>query len=427
MNFKRLKIADRFSQYKDSKETKQLLGNFSWLMVLQIASYLFPLITMPYLARVIGVDGFGKIAFAAAVMVWINTFAEWGFNLTATRDLARNRNNPQVVNEIFSNVQYARLFMAAISFVVLFLLILIVPKLRSEALILFYTFLMVPGNILFPEWFFQGMERMKYTTLFNITIKLVFTLAIFIFIRDKEDYILQPLLNSFGFLFSGAVAQWIIIKRWGVRLIKPKWKNIWTTIKGSTDVFLNNLMPNLYNSFSTVLLGLLGTPSSNGLLDAGRRFVLVGQNLMSTLSRVFFPFLSRRIDKHRVYAMISILTASLLVLGLEVCAPLLMRWFFTQEFYPAVWVLRIMSLGIIFITVNHVYGLGYLIVEGYERKLRNTTAICSIIGFCTAFPLIYLFDWRGAAINITFSQFILGTGVYLQAKKIKMGKSKKNN
>ena len=410
-------------KFGDSFEVKSVFSNFSWLMVLQIASYLFPLVTMPYLARVIGVDGFGKIAFPAAVMVWINTFAEWGFNLTGTRDIARNRNNKEKINEIFSNIQYARLFMTILSFVILSVLVLAVPKFRSEALIMFFTFLMIPGNILFPDWFFQGMERMKYITILNLTIKLFFTVSIFFFIKEREDYILQPLLNSFGYLISGIIAQWIIIRKWKVRLLKPNWHNIICAIKISTDVFLNNLMPNLYNSFSTVLLGLVGTPISNGMLDSGRRFVLVGQNFMQTLSRAFFPFLSRRIDKHQAYALISISISFLIVLALELCAPFLMHSFFTPEFYPAIWVLRIMSLGIIFITVSQVYGVGYMIIEGYERRLRITTTFCSVIGFCTAFPLIYLFDWMGAAINITFSQLLLGAGVYWQAKIIKQMKN----
>lgn len=72
-----------------------MAGNFMWLSVLQVASCVFPLITMPYLARVIGVEGFGEIAFASAIMVWIQTIADWGVNLTATRDVAQNRDNPQ--------------------------------------------------------------------------------------------------------------------------------------------------------------------------------------------------------------------------------------------------------------------------------------------------------------------------------------------
>lgn len=72
-----------------------MAGNFMWLSALQVAGYVFPLITMPYLARIIGVEGFGKIAFASAIMVWIQTIADWGFNLTATRDVAQNREKPQ--------------------------------------------------------------------------------------------------------------------------------------------------------------------------------------------------------------------------------------------------------------------------------------------------------------------------------------------
>ena len=102
------KLTQRITSIAKNKEAKTVAGNFMWLSLLQVAGYVFPLITMPYLARVIGVEGFGKIAFASAIMVWIQTIADWGFNLTATRDVAQNRENPQKVSEIFSNVLWPR-------------------------------------------------------------------------------------------------------------------------------------------------------------------------------------------------------------------------------------------------------------------------------------------------------------------------------
>ena len=119
---------------------------------------------MPYLARVIGPDGFGKIAFAAAIIVWFTTISDWGFNYSATRDVAKNRDDKEKVSEIFSNVFWARLLLMVVSFVILSVFVILVPKLKENADIIYMTFLLIPGYIMFPDWFFQAIERMKYIT-----------------------------------------------------------------------------------------------------------------------------------------------------------------------------------------------------------------------------------------------------------------------
>src|SRR5699024_8912844 len=113
------KIKALIGTVNKSKDGKVLASNFGYLMLLQTASYVFPLITIPYLARVIGVEGFGKIAFAAAVVVWFQTVTDWGFNYTATRDVAQNKDNLEKVSEIFSNVLWARVLLALISFIIM--------------------------------------------------------------------------------------------------------------------------------------------------------------------------------------------------------------------------------------------------------------------------------------------------------------------
>lgn len=377
---------------------------------------------MPYLARVIGVDGFGKIAFASAVMVWVQTIADWGFNFTATRDVAQNRENPQKVSEIFSNVLWARCTLMFVSFLFLLLLIALFPKFRSNTDILLVTFLMIPGHILFPDWFFQAMERMKYITILNVVSKLLFTIAVFVFIKGKDDYILQPLLVSLGYVVSGLIAFYYILVKWKVKLQKPSFGSIMLTIRKSTDVFLNNLMPNLYNSFSTVLLGVFCGDVANGKLEAGTKFVNIAQQFMSVLSRAFFPFLSRKLDKHHIYARINILLSLCMSVLLFLFAPLLIDWFFTEEFADSVTVLRIMSISIFFLALSNIYGTNYMIIAGYERQLRNITAIVSVVGLALSFPLIYFLGFIGAAITVTFTRGLLGVSIMLRAKTLKRRK-----
>lgn len=416
------KLTQKISRIRHSKEAKTVVGNFMWLSVLQVAGYVFPLITMPYLARVIGVEGFGKIAFAAAIMVWIQTIADWGFNLTATRDVAQNRDNTQKVSEIFSNVLWARCLLMFLSLAVLLVLIAIVPQFREDRIVILVSFLMIPGHIFFPDWFFQAIERMKYITMLNVLMKLIFTIAVFIFIKQPEDYILQPLFTSLGFVVSGIIALYYIIKKRGVKLLKPNWKAIFTTIKASSDVFINNLAPNLYNSFSTVLLGLVGGGVVNGIYDGAVRFFKIGNQFLNIFTRTFFPYIARKPEKHNQFALISIGVSILMTITILVIAPWLVNIFLSSEFSDSIIVLRILAVSYIFLSLSDVYGSCYLIVNKQERLLRKITIYCSIAGFIVAWPLIYHLSYIGAALTVVFSRFLLGFATMLGAKKIKANK-----
>lgn len=414
---------NKFSEIKNqiaaSKEGRTVFANFGYLSLLQVAGYVFPLISMPYLARVIGADGFGKIAFASAIVVWIQTISDWGINLTATRDVAQNRDNKELVSRIFSNVLWARSVLTLLSGIILLLVVLLVPYLRENADIIFVTFLLVPGYILFPEWFFQAIEKMKYTTFFNLFLKLVFTVAVFVFIHKREDYLMQPLLTTIGYLLCGIGALYLIFKKWGYSLYKPQWGEIFKTIRNSTDVFINNLMPNLYNSFSVMLLGFFGESTANGIYDGGNRFPSIFYQFQSVLSRAFYPFLSRRPDKHSFYAKLNIVSALVGSVILVLISPLIIKIMLGDEFEKSVVVMQILSFSVVFLAMGYTYGTNFLIINHKEKPLRNLTFISSIVGMCVSVPLVYYFSYIGAAVTVLLCRGLLGVGSYVLAKRIK--------
>ena len=411
-------IKDVFDKGRKSKDAKTLVSNFGYLTLLQVAGYLFPLITMPYLARTIGAVGFGKIAFASATVMWFNSITTWGFDYTATRDVARNREDLGKVSEIFSNIIWARTFLAVVSLVILCILIAFIPKFNENAAVLLVTILIVPGHVLFPEWLFQAMERMKYITILSLLSKFFFTIAVFVFIHKPSDYILQPLFISFGYLLSGIIAFYFIIVRWKIRLLKPSFSRIIQTIKNGSDVFINNFMPNLYNSFSVVLLGAFHGDVANGILSAGEKCISICHQFMNVLSRTFFPFLSRHSDKHHIYAKLSISIAAVFSLVIFLFSPLLIHIFFTEEFDAAIGLSRLMAFSLLFMTISNVYGTNFLILRGYERQLRNITFVLSIVGFLMAIPLIHFYSYWGAAITITLTRGLIAITAMLYAKRI---------
>lgn len=419
------RIRESLKIIEKNQDYKALVSNFSYLTLLQVAGYLFPLITIPYLSRVIGAAGIGRVAFGAAVITWFMSISTWGFNFTATREAARNRDNVNKLSEIFSNVFWARVTLSLISLLILIILILIIPSFRENRLVLLITYLTIPANILFPEWLFQALERMKYITILSLVSKLLFTLTIFIFVKTPEDYYLDPLMAVIGSFAAGGIALYIIMHKWGISIIKPSFPIIIDTIKGGADVFINNFMPNLYNSMSYVLLGVFSGNTSTGLLSAGEKCLNIFQQFMSILARTFFPFLSRRGDKHSAYARISIVTSGLLALILFAFAPLFIKIFYTDEFSDAILLARILSISIIFLTINNVYGTNYLILNGGERPLRNITMICSILGFLLAVLFIKLWGYYGAAVVIVLVRGITSMSIMIYALSIKRKNSNK--
>lgn len=411
-----LKYKDRLSK---SKDAKTVFANFGYLSLLQVAGYVFPLITMPYLARVIGVEGFGKISFASSVIIWFLTIADWGFNLTATRDVAQNREDKDLVSRIYSNVLWARCILTIIAGFILCLLVFVIPYFRENTVIILITYLLVPGHIFFPEWFFQAIERMKYTTIYNLIIKLIFTISVFIFIKTEKDYIIQPLLTSVGYIICGIGAQYLILKKWHYTLYRPQLKQIISAIKNSTDVFINNLMPNLYNSLSVVLLGIFGGSIANGIYDGGNKLPTIFHNFQMVLSRAFYPFLSRKPEKHGFYAKLNIVLVIIGVFILIVSAPWIIGLLLGPEFDKSVEVMQILSFSVIFLAMSNIYGTNYLIIHHKEKQLRNLTFISSLIGFCLSLPLVYYFSYIGAALTVLICRACLGIVSFILSNSYK--------
>lgn len=412
------KLKEIISTAKKSADAKKVFTNFSYLSLLQIAGYVLPIITYPYLATVIGVDGFGRIAFAMSLIVYFMTITDWGFNFTATRDVARCNFDIKAISEIYSKVTTSKLFLLLISAFILTISVFTIPYLRDNSTIILYAFITVIGYTIFPEWLFQGLENMKLIVILNLISKTIFTLSIFLFIKFPSDYVFQPLIYGLGYLFAGIIA--ICYVRYYLR-IKFKLCSIKETInciKYSFDVFLNNLIPNLYNSYSVLLLGFLGGSISNGILEGATKFYVVCSQFLTVLSRAFFPFLSRKINKHNYFAAIKLVLTIILSLLLICGARPLVMIVLGVEFERSILVLRILGVSLFFHSIANIYGTNYLIIVGKEKLLRKITLVCSLIGFLLAYPLIYYFDYIGAAITIAMSRLITGTAVYIVARRI---------
>lgn len=406
-------------KYLHNENARRLFGNFLSLSTIQVIGYLFPLITMPYLARVIGVQGFGAIAFGAAVIAYFSAVTDWGFKYTAVRDISINREDNVKISLIFSHVMGCKILLTCLSALILWVLIEIIPLFNENKTILWATFLLVPGYILFPDWLFQGMEEMKFITIMNLVSKSIFTLLVLCLIKKQSDYVLEPIIQACGFIVSGCIGFIYGIKHFKLHIVKPSLNGVFSMMKGSWNMFISQFFPTLHQIFSMIMLESMAGSRATGIFSAGHRFISIIDALSQTLSRAFYPFLARRMDKHAFYVKVSAGISIIMSLFLLICARILIYIFYTPEFDNAATVIQIMSCSPFFLFLLNSYGNNGLSLIGKERVLRNIGVWCTIIGLFIAFIAIYFWGSYGMALAVVSTWGLRGISCYYFYNKYK--------
>lgn len=419
------KLKSLIDRVRSNQDARTLIENFASLSILKALGFVLPLVTLPYLSRVIGVARFGDIAFASSITVYFMTITDYGFNYTATRDLSKNRRNMQYVRELFWNVLYTKLFLFVISTVIFAILVETIPLLREHRLLLWFTYLSVPCYMLFPEWFFQGIEKMKYITIVNVISRVLFTVLVFVVIRKEPDYILQPALQALGLLVAGVISQIIIIRKYRVYPIRFTWKALRRTLRSGWDVFLSLIAPNLYSSSTTIFLQSFHGGVASGLFSSGRKFVDIADQISVLLSRVFFPFLARKPEKHYLFRWITFTTQALSIVVLFLGANFIIDIFYTDEFKASATVLRIMSFSMIFTYLMSAYSTNYLLLHGLERVNRLIVIYSSIIGLFVSYFFALRWSYIGAAFTFLVIRGAIGIATWIVARR-HMKRSKVN-
>lgn len=183
-------------------EGKTILNNFFSLPVIQGTNFILPLVVLPCLIKAIGLEKFGLVAFAQAFMSYFIIFTDYGFNLTATREIAINKDDKAKLSSIINNTLLTKIILCLLSFLILLLIISFSPYFCQYSSLYYWSFFLVVGQVLIPAWFFQGIEQMKYLTYLNLVAKIIFTVFIFILISKPGILSMFPFFYSLVWVFS---------------------------------------------------------------------------------------------------------------------------------------------------------------------------------------------------------------------------------
>lgn len=391
---------------------KRLIDNFLSLTVLQIFSYVIPLITLPYQVRVIGVSNYGLVAFAAAFVQYFWIIIDYGFGICSTKDIATNRHNINSVSHIFNSVIASKCVLAFLCFIIQIIAILLVPKIHHNWLLFALTFLNVGNFILFPAWFFVGMERTRYITVLNVLSRLIFLILLFIVVKKPEDYLLIPLLTSLGGLVSGIIGYYYAVKEFKLKIYIPSLATIVKQIKYSTPFFFSNLSLVAYTNTNTFILGLILSNTLVGYFAAAYNIYNAILGLRYPIAAALYPFMARYKDlKFYIKALVVtglITFASCLILF--ICSKLLISVFYGQAMLPAHIIFRILCVAIFVEMVSMFFDYSLLGVFGHMKTVSYVTicgALFHISGLLVLYYTKFISIYNVAALIVATTSLIL--------------------
>ena len=279
-----------------SKLKSPMAINFISLALLQGVNYLLPLLSFPFLFRVLGVERWGLVTFGYSLMQYFVMFTDFGFNLSATKYISEHRNDLQKINSYLNSAMIGRFILCGISLAILLALISYFDKFSTESIFYLLYFGIILGNVMFPMWFFQGMENMKYITVFNIVAKSLSFIPIFIFIRKPEDYIYVPIFYSIGFVLAGIVSLFIVYFKMGMKWYFTSISQISSSLKDSSAYFLARASTSLFTTSNSFLLGLVCGNTMVGYYSAAEKLYQAYNQLLSPFTGVLFPHIAKSRD-----------------------------------------------------------------------------------------------------------------------------------
>ncbi len=371
-----------------SKLRHPLISNFLALLLLQGVNYILPLITVPYLFRVLNVEKYGLVNFSNAFIQYFIVFTDFGYNLSATRLIAEKRDDPEERSKIFNRVICSKMLLLLFGFIILISLTFTFDKFSENKTLYLFTYGMVMGNVLFPVWFFLGMEKMKFITVITVITRVLSLAPIFLLVKNTGDYILVPVINSGGTILSGIISLVIVKRIFKIRYALPPLNEIILSLKDSAQFFISRVSVSVYTVSNTFVLGFFGTNVMAGYYSAAEKLFIALQSAYYPLTNTLYPYMTKtknvRVFKKIFFyaALLNIIIIGALIADTKDVIYIIYK---IKDIQSAI-VLKFLLIACLMIVPSLMLGYPFLGAMGYSKYTNNSVIISSLFhltGLCT--------------------------------------------
>jgi len=380
---------------------RRLAENIAALTIVQFLSYVAPLITVPYLVRVLQPANFGLVSFAQGLVLYFRVITDYGFDFSSTRAIASSRDQPDSIAKIFWSTMFAKAILMCGSGVVLSLLVAFTPKLQATPQIFLVSFLYVLGAAVYPVWLFQGMQELKFAAMAFGVARLLTIPAIFLFVQHPRDYVKAGAIQASVEVIAGMIALPVIWKRLKMTWYRPSGADIANCFKRGWPLFLSGSALYLSSSGTTVILGFVSGTVQVGYYSAAEKLIKASTAALNPISQALYPHITAIKAQSHVQALHLIrksfavvgafsLVVSLLVLFL---ARPLGSIILGHSFVPSIYILQCLSPLPLLSGLMSVFGTQTMLTFEMDSAMSRIMLASAALGA----PLTLLLSWRFGA------------------------------
>ena len=396
----------------------KLISNFLSLSFIQGANYLIPLLILPYIVRVIGPEKFGLLSYSQSFIYYFTIIINYSFDYTATRDISLNREDAEKVSIIYSSVFFSKLILFIISTIIFAITILSIDKFNQNLQLYCLTYLINIGFVFFPSWFFQGIEKLTKTSVFNFLTKIIFASVIIFFISKKEDYLYYAFGTSIAQITTGIIAFLYAIRNYKIKISIIPWSDLFQTFKQGFPVFFSNVAASLYATTNLIILGFFISEKEYGYFSAALKIAsVIYMLIILPLSMTLFPHIGKAmqnsnhegiqiIKKYLKYVAVITLFLAFIVF---VFAEQLIVLLFGNEFIAGAFYLKILAFMPFFSGINNLISIQGLLNLKKDRIFLIFTLATLLLSIILNFILVPLFHAVGTAIILLLVEIFMAT------------------
>lgn len=398
------------NRIKDSK----LVENGLWLSMLQVFNTIVPLLTIPYLSKILGADGYGTFAIALNLVMYFQVIVEYGFGMSGARKVAIAKDDIEL-NVLYSSILICRLLLTLFSAVALSVFIYLSGYDYNTILCMLILYVMVIGTAFQLTWIFQGKQNMKPVTLINVFVRSASVIAIFVFVKTAGDIYIYCLIHAVTTCISSGVSHYLARKQYLIKFVSVSWKRIFMELKEGWYLFTSTAMSKIFGSIGITILGFVGTTYEAGIYSAISKIPSVFILFFLPISQTFYPHISQIFSVSEDRAIRRVIKVGLLFTGFFSIVSIFLILFRTQiiniafgnEYAVHSQLLIPLIIWMMASIINNFLGIQILVASGRQKEYSTSFTI-SII-FLVLYNFILINKWRlwGIAIASAFSEITL--------------------
>lgn len=372
-------------------KNSNLAQNIFYLFVTQGVNYLLPFLALPFLFRVLGEDTYGIVATAYSYYIFLVIVIDFGFEYYSTRRISQNSNDLNMLNVIVTETYVSKILVLLVCILATLVIVGKVDNFRSNASVFYYMLGIPIGQALFPMYFFQGMQRMKYVTIITTTTKCSSFLPMFILVHSSDDVNVVSLCYSLGYVLSAFVSIIIMMHFFSIRFVRVNLKGIWESIKKSSLFFLSRVSASSYCVGTTIILNVICGNVVAGYYDVASKLVTFATNLINPVTQSLYPYMSasNKVNVMRGFLIYGSIFGLILFLSFEFASQWIMELVFGVTSPEAINTFRILTLALLFVMPSYLSGYPLLAARGHDKYVNVTVIMASII-FLIIVLILYL-------------------------------------